>query len=430
MLNPFRLSFLSFFVIIILALSITQTNTATLYADDQQSSQPRPQTGTFRENELIVTFKAGTAQSAVDSILEANGTAIDQMLNESVVKVTVDPERLEYVKNALSQNPDVVRVDYNHKIKSNYIPSNMFYSRQWHLPDVQAPVAWDTSRGDSRIIIAILDSGVDITNPYFSGGKVINGYNFVDNTPNATSDQYGHGTMVAGIAAAPAGNGGVVGVCPNCSIMSVVIADKHGCSSDFDLARGIRYSADHGAKVINISYSGSADNPIIHDAVNYAWNKGSVIVSSAGNESSNAKTFPAAYANVLAVSATGIDDKPADFTDHGTWIDVSAPGVGLITTGLRGKYAAGSGTSFAAPIIAGLAGLICSANPSLTNAQVVNIIKKSSDNLGNAGFDEYYGFGKVNLQKALAEAMARPDSSSTDSFVRNLNIMIHAGKVR
>ncbi len=410
MFNPRQLLFLILLIISIIGPGITETNAAGLTQAEQlslsrssQDTQTLPEI--FSENELLVTLKAGAPQSAVSSGLNAYGATIEQVLDENVVKIKVAPGMLEPIKNALSKNPDISRVDYNHTMKANFVPTDILYSWQWHLPDIQAPAAWDITRGDPQIIIAVLDSGVDSTHPNLGGGKVINGYNFVNNTPDATTDLFGHGTMIAGIAAAPAGVGGVVGVCPDCSIMSVVVADKKGLSNDFDLARGIRYAADHGAKIINISYGGGANIPVLHDAVNYAWSKGAVIVASAGNASSSSLSYPAAYVNVIAVSAIDQDNKPANFTDYGTWIDVSAPGVGIITTGLHGKYASGSGTSFSAAIIAGLAGLIYSANPNLTNTQVVNMITNYADNMGTAGFDDYYGFGKVNLQKALTEAV-------------------------
>jgi subtilisin family serine protease len=307
----------------------------------------------------------------------------------------------------------IIETSGSHMLKPHFVPGDVFYSRQWHLPEIKAPAAWDITKGDPGVIIAVLDSGVDSAHPNLNGGKVISGYNFVDESADAATDLYGHGTMIAGIAAAPVGTGGVVGVCPECSIMSVVVADRKGKCNDSDLARGIRYAADHGARIINISYGSGADNPILLDAVNYAWSKGAVIVASAGNEPSNSLSYPAAYANVIAVSATDHDDKPAPFTAYGTWIDVSAPGVGIVTTGLHGKYAAGSGTSFSSAIIAGLAGLIYSANPNLTNSQVVNIIINHTDNTGAAGFDPYYGFGKVNLQKALIETVAMAEHKST-----------------
>ncbi|RJR22830.1 MAG: hypothetical protein C4581_00550 [Nitrospiraceae bacterium] len=301
----------------------------------------------------------------------------------------------------------------DHTLKPHFIPRDVYYSWQWHLPGIKAPAAWDITRGDPGVIIAVLDSGVDSAHPNLSGGKVMNGYNFVDDTSNTLTDSYGHGTMIAGIAAAPTGTGGVVGVCPDCSIMSVVIADARGICKDSALARGIRYAADRGAGVINISYGSALDNPELRDAVNYAWDRDVVIVASAGNEPGSSLSFPAAYANVIAVSATDRDDNPASFTAHGTWIDVSAPGVDIVTTGLHGKYAAGSGTSFSAAIIAGLAGLVRSANPNLTNDQVADVIRNYSSDPGAAGHGIDYRTARLDLQKALMETIAVTAVNST-----------------
>ena len=415
--NPRRLLSPNSLFLCVIFLGILDSNAAA-------AAQDAPQPETFMETELIVTLEPGTPASSLRPILEAHGAVIAQALDDRVIRVSAAPGMTESLKAALEKSRGISRVDYNHTLRANFIPSDAFYSWQWHLPDVQAPTAWDITRGDPRVVIAVLDSGVDAAHPNLRG-KVIGGYNFINNTPDAVTDSYGHGTMVAGIAAAPTGAGGVVGVCPECSIMSVVVADGKGCSNDFALSRGIRYAADNGAKIINISYGGAVNNPILRDAVNYAWSKGAVIIASAGNEASSARSFPAAYANVIAVSALDKDNRPAGFTDYGSWIDISAPGVGIVTTGLHGKYASGSGTSFSAAIIAGLAGLIYSENPDLTNTQVVHIITNFTDRMDSEGFDRYYGFGKANLEKALAEAKelssAKPGATLKGTSYTRLN---------
>lgn len=139
----------------------------------------------------------------------------------------------------------------------------------------------------------------------------------------------------------------------------------------------------------------------IAECRHYAWNKGAVIVAAAANNASSTPMYPAALDNVLAVSATDNYDKPASFTNFGNWIDVAAPGVSIRTTMLGGGYGNWNGTSFATPQVAGLAALIFSANANLTNAQVVDIIKKNADDLGSADFDPYYGSGRINAQRAL-----------------------------
>src|SRR3990170_879710 len=176
-------------------------------------------------------------------------------------------------------------------------------------------------------------------------------------------DTYGHGTHVAGIAAATAGNGvGVAGVCPRCTILAVkVFADGSGSTSDFTVAQGIVWAVDHGANVVNLSLGGPGSSAVAQAAVDYAWSRGVVVVAAAGNSGSSTLSYPAAYPNAIAVSATNSSDGLAGFSSYGSWVDLSAPDQGILSTVPGGDYASWSGTSMATPVVAGAAGLAFSA---------------------------------------------------------------------
>jgi thermitase len=185
----------------------------------------------------------------------------------------------------------------------------------------------------------------------------------------------------------------------------VKIASDTGTIACSAAANGIIWAADQGAKVINMSFGGTSPCDAEASALAYAWNKGTVLVASAGNSSSSTPTFPAAYPNVLSVSATQSDDSIASYSNFGSWISVAAPGSNIVTTYNNGGYAGFSGTSAAAPVVAGVAALVIAANRSLSNTQVESIIEQNADDLGTPGFDDLYGWGRVNSYRAVSAAI-------------------------
>ncbi len=303
--------------------------------------------------------------------------------------------------------------------------------------DIDWEEAWNgfSTATFSTAVIAIVDSGIDethldlknkiwINEDEIAGDKKDNdGNGFIDDTwgwnfvkrNNNSHDKYGHGTHVSGIAAAVTNNGrGIAGVAfpDNIKIMVIKVLSDSGIGFTSDEAKGIKYAADNGAKVINLSL-GSGDSQTIRDAVNYAWGKGVLIVAAAGNNNGGAVIYPAAYENVIAVSATNYNDDIASFSSVGPEVDVAAPGVNVFSTfpgykfyigtvnGRARYYDVGSGTSMAAPQVAGLAGLLFAQNNTRNNVAVRSIIEATANDLGTAGKDNYFGYGRINVYKAL-----------------------------
>lgn len=200
--------------------------------------------------------------------------------------------------------------------------------------------------------------------------------------------------------------------------MPLVISDPStGRATYSNMAKAIIYAADHGVRVINMSFSGTSSSSTLQNAVNYAWNKGAVFFASAGNAGSSTPVYPAACDNAVAVSATTSSDAIASFSNYGDWIDIAAPGSSIYTTGKDGGYRSASGTSFSSPIAAGLAALLFSVNPGLSNAMVVDFITQNADDLGAPGFDPYYGHGRINVYKSLLAATntwQEPDTTPPD----------------
>lgn len=249
----------------------------------------------------------------------------------------------------------------------------------------------------------MIDSGIDPSNTDISS-KLVAGWNFLTGTSN-TMDDLGHGTATGGTAAADTNNGvGVSGVAWNNMIMPLVVLNSSNSASYSDIASAITYAANNGVRVINISIGGSSSSSTLQNAVNYAWSKGAVIFASAGNNSSSAPNYPAACQYVVAVSATDVGDVLASFSNYGSYIDLSAPGNNILTTMMGGGYGYWYGTSFSAPIAAATAALVLSVNPGLSASALVSLLEQTSTDLGTPGWDEYFGYGRVNAYNAVVAA--------------------------
>ena len=328
-------------------------------------------------------------------------------------------------------------------------PNDPDFDKQWALRKVGALCAWDRTTGSAEVIVAIVDSGVDPTHPDLVDRLRTDGYDFVDNDSDPR-DENGHGTHVAGIVAAVLNNNeGVAGLAPGVTILPVRVMDARGRGSDRAIARGIRFSADKGAKVINLSLGATltlnADEPLalVNDAIVYAQQQGALVVVAAGND---AVPLPNAIAvdnpDVLVVAATDERDRKAPFSNSGPWVAVSAPGVHILSTmptyevfltsdrlppdeRFRRNYDYMSGTSQATPYVAALAALLFSANPEWSAAQVAEVIRSNATNIRdlNPRFD--LGTGRIDACKSFGgpPAEAAPQPAPPPSMVRSESIL-------
>jgi hypothetical protein len=358
----------------------------------------------FVPGRLVVQIHQNADQDAVGVTLARHGAAIHREIPQIRTKVIRVPESIiDRVKQSLERSGLFLSVERDHIARPAAIPNDPNFPSQWHLSKIQAPAAWDMSKGSSSMVVAVLDSGVDSTHPDLSS-KVVAGWNFVNNNSD-THDILGHGTAVAGTLAAATNNGnGGAGVAWSNPIMPLVVLNSSNYADYSTVASAITYAADHGARIINISLGGSTASSALQSAVDYAWNKGSVVFAAASNNSNSTQYYPAACNNVVAVSATDQTDSLASFSNYGSWITVSAPGDIILTTTNGGGYASWYGTSLATPVAAGVGALVLGRNPSLSASAVVNILKQNSDDLGAPGFDPYYGWGRVNAYRAVAAA--------------------------
>jgi hypothetical protein len=319
----------------------------------------------------------------------------------------------------------------NYTFDLDLVPNDPYYAavQAPYLGRLEMPAAWDLTVGRPEIVIAILDTGVDMTHPDLSAGiwtnpgevpgngvdddrngfvDDVHGWNFPDNN-NQIYDDYSHGTHVAGIAAARANNGiGIAGMAGKATIMPVDVFPSSGFGTYADLIQALVYATDNGARVINMSLGATSYSRGEEAAVDYAWAHGAVVVAAAGNSGRESYHYPAAHPHAIAVAATDPYDNLAGFSTWGDFVDLAAPGVGVYSTVPNNRYSRMSGTSMATPHVAGLAGLVLSLNANLTPDAVRALLEENADDLGAAGWDPHYGHGRINGRKALAAVPIDP----------------------
>lgn len=312
-------------------------------------------------------------------------------------------------------NPEEVARDYerlaeveyaepNYIYTISFIPNDPLFPRQYALQRSQSGIdaveAWDIETGSSRIMVGLLDTGVDYNHEDLKG-RIVKGPNFVNEGSDPMDDQ-GHGTHIAGIIAARGNNGkGVAGLCWSCQVMAIKVADVSGASTNAWIAQGLVYAVNHGTQIVNLSLGGFDPSKTLEQAVRYANSRNVVLVAAIGNESTSQAVYPAAYPGVIAVGATDVNGGRASFSNFGDYLFLMAPGVSILSTYRGNSYQGLSGTSMSAGFISGVAALILSKNPSLSSSQVRRILAASTDDLGTFGKDPETGYGKINAYKAL-----------------------------
>lgn len=338
----------------------------------------------------------------------------------------------------LNKHKDVIYAEPSYIRKIFATPTDTSFPEQWGLQKIYAEYAWDLETGDPNVVIAIIDTGIDLDHPdladnlWINPGEVdgdgidndgngyiddIYGWDFGqgDNNPmdNGMGLAAGHGSHCAGIAAAVTNNDtglsrNIAGTAWNCKIMALKTTDQLGELVVEAIVNSLRYAADNGASVISMSYGGYYYSQAEKDAIDYAFEKGKFLCASAGNIEWDLESYPAAFPNVMAVAATDQDDKKAQWTlgegsAYGEWVDICAPGKDILSTIFDDDYDSWEGTSMACPFVAGAAALVLSQDTSRTNVQIATILKQTADNidLANPDYVGLLGSGRLNLFQAL-----------------------------
>ncbi|MCA1293012.1 S8 family peptidase [Paenibacillus sp. alder61] len=396
----------------------------------------------YYENEIVVTF--GETPSARD-------------LKKMHADLHCKPARnigRTYIFRSETMNAQQLR-DYFHKHwKPNYvephylymtnekgtgfadeqspeIPNDLLFSDyQWNLPIIETNRGWTLSKGSNDVIVGVVDTGVDLKHPDLKG-RLLEGYNVIA-PDQAPSDDVGHGTHVSGIISANVNNNeGIAGMMWGGKILPVKALDSTGSGTTYSVAQGIIWATDHGAKVINMSLGNYADSQFLHEAIKYAFDRDVVLIAATGNDNTERPGYPAAYPEVLSVSATDYRQQRASFSNYGDYVDVMAPGESIASTYPDNQYAALSGTSMASPHVSALAALIRSINPELKNTEVMDIIRSNVIDLGDPGHDKYFGYGQIDVFAALEAAGGGNDAPLQfwpQSMQRKVDNILKQGK--
>ncbi len=362
-------------------------------------------------DQIVVKFKTSMSKSsAVDFAQQFNSRAIkvSTRMNSAVLQVEPGTDITKAIQS-LNNNPSVDFAEPHYKYSFSYTVSDPRSREQNGLAIANVHKAWDITFGDPKVIIAVIDSGADLNHPDLKN-KLVPGYNVLTEGQTPPMDDNGHGTHVSGIAAASTNNKiGIAGTAPNCRIMPVKVINGQGKgegkeNGSFNVALGVLWAVDHGAKVINMSLGGP-DGKTLNRAVDYALKKNVVVVAAMGNDGLDKgrnfgyfKSYPAALPGVISVGSIDFDRKRSEFSNWGDWISVVAPGNEILSTLPDNNYDYESGTSMSSPMVAGLAALILSRNPDYTPAEVKERIESTATDLGEAGFDQKYGHGQGHLK--------------------------------
>ena len=412
---------LAFLGALLLVFSVAHSNRS--YAAQQQ---PNDLKTNAVAGEFVIKFKPGSPASEKAAVAQSVGGELSNGVPQLGVEL-ITVAALRNTSNAatdtlsaLRRNPAVEYVEPNYIYTLNdepvrgtaivgkvfvpmtvnitrFIPNDPSRGSQYAWNRIGAFEGWFLNKGNAAVVIAVVDTGIQLNHPDLQA-KLVPGYDFVDGDPDP-SDGNGHGTHVAGTAAAMTNNAiGGAGTCPECRLMPIKVLSDSGSGTLTGVANGIIHAANSGAQVINLSLGGPGSSTL-ENAVNYAWGRGSLLACAAGNSGTNdtESAYPAAYDNCLAVGATDADDNDAYYSNWGLWVDIAAPGSDIYSTWIGSGYNTINGTSMATPHVAGVAGLLTSQG--LNNVQSRARLQSTADPIDGTGL--WWSNGRLNLHRAL-----------------------------
>lgn len=371
---------------------------ATLSAQEPELDQEQQRVS----RTILIKFKDGVPEGRINGLIksaQANLVKTIPQINVLVVELPEKANRKAYI-NAFKSLGEVEFAEEEQYLAPQALDPNDYYyltGIQWAPGKISARDAWSITTGSSSVKIAVVDSGVDGNHPDLIA-KMVPGWNTYDNNSNAT-DVRAHGTNVAGVAAASTNNlAGIAAICWGCMIMPVRSSDPTGWATSSQVADGVIWAADHGARVVVAGFKVTG-NSTVSSAAQYLWGKSGLLITPAGDY--GFANTPPDDPYILEVGSTDENDVRYSWSDSGAFLDLVAPGCSY-TTGAASSYISICGTSLSAPQVAGVAGLLLSQNPSLTPAQLRDKILQSADDLGSPGRDAYYGAGRLNAFRALS----------------------------
>jgi len=380
----------------------------------RSSSSTGGSTEEWARGRILVMPRAGLPAHAFAAILKEHAGKARKIGQSDLYIVDLPEFSEEGAIAGLQHNPHIKFAELDRVVLPALTPNDPYFyggaADTWHHFKINTPLAWDTTEGVD-ITIAILDSGVDGTHPDLSP-KMVPGWNFYDNNSN-TSPVTSHGTTVAGTAAAITNNDiGIAGVAGKSFIMPLRVSDTSGNGYSSTIAQGLTYAADHGAHVANAGFQGITSSLTVQNAAQYMKDKGGLVLVPAGN-TGNRESYTIT-STMIPISATDENDLKASFSSYGDYVALAAPGVKIWTTTVGGGYSAFSGTSQASPVAAGIVALMMAANPKLSNTEIENLLFSTAVDLGAAGRDTYYGYGRIDAAAAVQAAKSATATQDTE----------------
>jgi subtilisin family serine protease len=395
--------------------------------------EPLPAAASGTGPTLLVTLQPGASRTLAEQLIQSAGASVvERIAPVSIYRLKLHdgatPADADSVLSALRSRTDVVRAaEVEGEQVTQVMPNDALYRAfQWNLRRIGMEQAWDLRPSATDVIVAVLDTGVDLMHPDLLPNLLVNlGYDFLDDTPNPQDDE-SHGTAVAGIIGAVGNNReGVTGVAWHVKLLPIKALNSQGRGPDSAMVKAILYATDTGARVINISSTGTRYSAALETAIEYAQGKGALVVAAAGNtgDSDNAVNYPAAFDGVLAVGAVDDHDQLAGFSQRQSYVALTAPGVDVASTAWagagRGMYASQSGTSIAAPHVAGAAAILWALRPDLGADDIANALRSSADKV--ASTDPGYGAGILNVARAVASLRLGVPPRTPDTVVAQPN---------
>ncbi|HEV7762880.1 MAG TPA: S8 family serine peptidase, partial [Acidimicrobiales bacterium] len=396
-------------------------------AEDARAAEP-PETPKRRDggspepvadpDTLLVLFDDGASHDEIAAALDDAGVEGEPIDGIAAAEIRRDGRDADDVETAFEDDPLFTAVEPNLIRSATATPNDpQMGNQRTALETIDVPAAWNVADRTAKVTVAVLDTGVDLDHPDLRPNLVA-GRDIVHNDASPGDDD-GHGTMTAGLIGAVTDNGiGIAGVAWNARIMPVKVLDGQGNGTDAQIASGIVWATDHGAKVINMSLGGVGSSATLDNAVRYARTHDVVVVAAAGNDGSTIPHYPAAAPGVIGVTATDARGNFAWFSDHGPWISLAAPGIDVRTTtaaaGAVASTGTGTGTSFSSPLVAGTVALLRERHTAWSAARVAAQLTRTARDAGPAGLDNAYGYGIVDAAAALGVAPQAPVAPPPD----------------
>ncbi|AFH49286.1 Subtilisin-like serine protease [Ignavibacterium album JCM 16511] len=436
-----------FALVILLFLQLTSFSQTTFFIK-YKSSVPLYEIGSKIAEKKISTVLENRPIALPDFQMEylAKGIARDdETLGRIITLKFTEKLDANYLAPLVLNDPDIEYIEESRTYKIDSVPNDSLVSQQWALEKIKAFDAWNITQGVDSVLLAIIDTGIDYNHPdlmnkiYLNAGETgfdsfgndkrfngidddgngfiddFHGWDFTDrvgfpfdstggdylNWDNDPFDDQGHGTFIAGIAAAETNNFiGIAGTAPNIKLLNLRAFDPGGYGEEDDVAAAILYAIKMNAKVINMSFGDNSFSLVLRDVIQYAYSQNLVLIASAGNSGSNLPHYPSGYSEVISVGNSTPDDFVAGSSNWGSTIDLVAPGTGILTTSKNSGYASINGTSASAPFVSATAALILSLQ-NFSNEEIKQILKSTTDDIGESGWDLRSGAGRLNTEKAL-----------------------------